>query len=297
MDVLHEGPVPAALDLDALSEVRAQFVAQMGWAPLEEARKVFEYRNRMIRRFREFAEVVLWFEHDLYDQLQLIQILDWLLMQNRGKTKISLISIGKFPGIGRFKGLGQLNTDQLSSLFDQRQDVTLADFKIASEAWHAFRAPDPSDLEALLGMHTTGLPLLKGALARHLEQFPSLKTGLSRTEKQILQVVIDGVQRMEDMFLAEQDKEERVFMGDNVFWHYVERLKRARVPLLESRIESLRVTPGGHRILVGNEDAIALNGIDRWYGGVHLCGDEAEWRWDERNRKLVSKEDGFANRN
>jgi hypothetical protein len=297
MDVLHEGPVPAALDLDELSEVRANFVAGMGWGKAEEVHELFAHRNQMIRRFREFSEVVLWFEHDLYDQLQLTQILDWLLAQNRGKTRISLISIGKFPGIGRFKGLGQLTSDQLFSLFDQRQDVTLADYKLATEAWHAFRGPDPKEIEALLGMHTTGLPFLKGALARHLEQFPSVKTGLCRTEKQILEVVITGVQRFEDLFLAEQDKEERVFMGDNVFWQYVERLKSARVPLLEMKETSVRVTASGHRVMVGNEDTVLLNGVDRWLGGVHLCGTDVEWRWDERNRKLVKKDNGFANRN
>jgi hypothetical protein len=36
----------------------------------------FERRDEAITRFRDHEEVVLWFEHDLFDQLQLIQILD-----------------------------------------------------------------------------------------------------------------------------------------------------------------------------------------------------------------------------
>ncbi len=289
LDVLHEGPVLPALTLREQSRNRARFIAQAGWASLEEAEAALAHRDETIARFHQFEEMVLWFEHDLYDQLQLVQILDYLLAQPRDGTRISLICVGKFPGIGRFKGLGQLSPDQLSSLFEQRQEITLADLKLATEAWHAFCSPDPTDLEFVIQAHSTGLPLLKGALARHLEQFPSVKSGLSRTERQILEVTIQGVQRFEDLFLAEQDKEERVFMGERVFWQYVERMRSARVPLLEMRNESVRVTPAGHRILVGNADHIAANGIDRWLGGVHLCGEEAAWRWDERARKLVRR--------
>ena len=35
-------------------------------------------------------------------------------------------------------------------------------------------------------------------------------------------------------------------------------------------------------MLAGRGDAIRLNGIDRWIGGVHLVGADAEWRWDRR---------------
>lgn len=290
IDALHEGPVPAALTLEELSRLRAEFIVAMGWGPAGEVESTFRSRDEMLAAFRDFDEVVLWFEHDLYDQLQMIQILDWLCVHKRDGVRISLITIGKFPGIGRFKGLGQLSLEQLSSLFEQRQEATPADFKLACEAWAAFSSSDPTELEWVLSAHSTGLPLLKGALARHLEQFPSLKNGLARTERQILEVTIAGVQRYEDLFLAEQDREERVFMGDVVFWHYVDRLRNARLPLIEVRNDAVRVTATGHRVLIGNEDQIALNGIDRWMGGVRLASGTPLWRWDERNRRLVKSE-------
>ena len=69
-DILHEGPVPPSLSLEELSAVRAQFLAQRGWLPEEELHAAFRSRDAMIRRHGEFESVVLWFEHDLYDQLQ-----------------------------------------------------------------------------------------------------------------------------------------------------------------------------------------------------------------------------------
>src|SRR5215467_5131008 len=72
-DVLHEGPVPAGLSLSQLSETRARFLAERGWATYEDALEEFRSRDLILERFREEREVVLWFEHDLYDQLQLLR--------------------------------------------------------------------------------------------------------------------------------------------------------------------------------------------------------------------------------
>ena len=74
-DVLHEGPVPGNLSLANLSQRRAEFIAAQGWGNRREIEQSFAERDQIISRFQEYDEVGLWFEHDLYDQLQLIQIL------------------------------------------------------------------------------------------------------------------------------------------------------------------------------------------------------------------------------
>ena len=35
-------------------------------------------------------------------------------------------------------------------------------------------------------------------------------------------------------------------------------------------------------------DHVALNGIDRWVGGVHLHGKAARWRWDEGTESVAA---------
>src|SRR5712691_11825056 len=104
LDVLHEGPVPAGLTLEQLSAVRAQFLADTGWG---DPRSDFARRDAQLAGWARHEEIVLWFKHDLYDQLQLIQILDWFAARDLDKTKLRLICIGEFPGITRFGGLGE----------------------------------------------------------------------------------------------------------------------------------------------------------------------------------------------
>ena len=68
-----------------------------------------------------YDELVLWFEHDLFDQLNLIQVLDWIHRHVPAGKPVSLVSIGAFPGHPDFKGLGELAPDDMASLLATRQ--------------------------------------------------------------------------------------------------------------------------------------------------------------------------------
>ena len=100
------------------------------------------------------------------------------------------------------------------------------------------------------------------------------------------------------LFHATQRAEQRPFMGDLGVFQLIHRLAAARVPLvaiepgapgLDFGDRTLRLTEAGREVLGGRQDAVALNGIDEWRGGVHLLGhDRSPWRWDARAKTLVS---------
>ena len=295
-DVLHEGPVPSDLDDAQFQEVRARFIASVGWASYEAVLEQVRRWNDRLATFTEHDEVVLWFEHDLFDQLLLIRHLDWFSRRELGRATLSLICIGEFPGVEPFHGLGQLSPDQLASLLATRQRVTVRQVELGRAAWRAFTASDPTALERFLERDTSPLPFLAGALVRLLEEYPALGSGLPRTERQILEGLSRGITAPAELFLALQELEERVFMGDATFWSRVEGLARGPQPLV--RLEGDRthrvfpkgeivLTDAGRRVLAGAADWVALNGIDRWLGGVHLTGREVSWRWDPAARRLV----------
>ena len=304
-DALHEGPVPAGLAPDALGDVRARYIAEQGWATFADARHDLARRDATLARVAAHDEVVLWFEHDLYDQLQLLQVLDRLAGCDLAGTKLSLICVGAFPGVERFLGLGQLEAAQIASLFPRRRAVTAGQLALARDAWAAFRSPDPSTIARLLGRDTSALPFLRGALIRHLEQFPAVSDGLSRTERQILTSVAAGARTPVDVFLADQALEEHPFMGDTIVWAYLVRLGADPRPLVAFagdgrgapkssgadpdalRQQTVALTPHAHDVLGGRVDRLADAGIDRWLGGVHLSGADSPWRWDGHHRRLI----------
>src|SRR4051812_31268852 len=120
-DVLHEGPVPP-LSPAELRPVRAEYLSRLGPPTAADIEADLRARDERLGAALESGEpVVLWFEHDLYDQLQLIQILAGL---PDGPSAVELICIGAFPGRPAFAGLGELEPGELASLWPFRAPVT-----------------------------------------------------------------------------------------------------------------------------------------------------------------------------
>jgi len=201
---------------------------------------------------------------------------------------LTLICIGKFPGVEPFHGLGQLTGAQLATLWPGRHTVTAAEFDLAHTAWRAFRSRDPMEIVQLLRQDSSPLPFLRPALLRHLQEFPSVENGLGRIQRQILEQVDSGTRTFDALFAANAQREECVFLGDCVFALYVRALARCRHPLMEESSGEYRLTQTGHDVLAGRSDHVRLNGVNRWLGGVHMDGSEVLWRWDERARRLVA---------
>lgn len=271
-DVLHEGPVPPDDDLDGWMEVRARFIAECGWDSFEGALATTRGWQQALESFRDYDEVILWYEHDLFDQLLLIRHLHWW-WTHAPLDPPSLVSPADY--------LGAMNAAQLAALFDARMRVTEAQLTLASSAWQAFTADDPGELVRIVRHENTNdLAHLQGALVRMLEEYPSTFNGLGRTEHQMLEIIGQSPLTAFDLFAAAARREERVFMGDATFLMRLRRLLEARHPLLQRKSDDapLHLTDDGRRVLAGSADDVALNGIDRWIGGVHLTPDNL-WRW------------------
>ena len=113
-DVLHDGPVPDVSRAELL-RIRAAFLSECGWGRRGTIRSSLERRDRQFRAaLRDGRRLVLWFEHDLYDQLQLI---DALALAHGLEGALESIVVDAFPGKPSFRGLGELTPDELETLW------------------------------------------------------------------------------------------------------------------------------------------------------------------------------------
>jgi Domain of unknown function (DUF1835) len=292
-DVLHEGPVPLTPTLTELTEIRADYLAKRGWGEREEIAANLQARDRGLARADAFDRVVLWFEHDLYDQLQLLQILDWFSREE--PRELLLVQASEF--------LGRQNEEEIEALRANEGPVTAEQLALAAGAWAAFRAQTPEPWHALLGQDLSSLPFLGQAVLRMLEELPG-RDGVSRSQRQILTALSSGITTPPALFVAVQRTEQAVFMGDWSFWGLLDGLALARGPLIEgldgapfrpeqANLRSsyfggeLRLTAFGEAVLEGREDDAALNKIDRWWGGTHLTNDRL-WRFDGETERLIA---------
>ncbi len=297
MDVLHEGPAPLVDDA-AWYEARAGFLAAPDRSNVDETRASLAAADRAIARaVRDRADIVLWFEHDLFDQLQVVRTLDRIgQLDDASLDTVSMICVDRFRGVERFIGLGQLDPAELATLYPSRRPVTRAQIALARRAWAAFRAIDPRGL-LHVARTADALPFLADALLRFLAEYPSVENGLTRTETLALRVLAEGPSTAGTLFGRTQAMEPRPFMGDSTFFDTVAALAAARAPLVAIAGPPERGDPGrqtvelldrGRDVLAGRADRIALNGIDMWRGGVHLGGGGPLWRWDAGRETLVS---------
>jgi hypothetical protein len=294
-DVLHEGPVPAGLDDAGLRRVRAEFLAGAdGGDPAGVLRRLTE-RDLALAGGRA-GEYLLWFEADLYDQLQIAQILAALGDLGVDPGRVTLVCIGEFPGIAHFGGLGQLEPEQLGGLLETAATPLTAEaLDLGAAAWAALRAPDPGGLGRIVASRSPQLRFLGEAFDRLAREYPSTRDGLSLTERRILAATSEPGAPAGTVFARLGEREARPYLADRFFFRIVARLAGAAVPLLEldppgGRVDAgtrLRRTGAGHRVLRGLADHVALNGIDRWVGGVHLHGPQVRWRWDEGTEAVI----------
>jgi len=293
-DVLHEGPVPDVPDAE-LRRIRADFLAGHGAADIGTAAALAQ-RDRMLETHRH-GEYVLWFEADLYDQLQIAQILARLRELDVPPSRITLICIGEHVGIPHFGGLGELSPEQLGRLpASAAIKLTSAALDLAARAWAALRAPAPTGLNAIATTTSPELRFLGEAFGRLGREYPSTRDGLSVTERRILGAVAGGAPNAGAAFTSIGAREARPFLGDTWCYDAMIRLARAPSPLLRiaplgrmvDRHSHLELTAAGRDVLAGREDHISLNGIDRWIGGVHLTGRAVAWRWDEGSESVIA---------
>src|SRR5216117_971611 len=133
-DVLHEGPVPAGPRRELL-RARAAFLSACGWGSRATILSSLQRRDRqLLQALQGGQQVVLWFEHDLYDQLQL---LDVLALAGTTTEAPELIVVGAFPGKPSFRGLGELTAQQLETLWPARVTATPGTLAAATSAWDA----------------------------------------------------------------------------------------------------------------------------------------------------------------
>ncbi len=296
-DVLHDGPVPEGLSLEALSEVRTQFNVNRGWGTPENINGSFVDRDNTLKAFEDYDKVTLWFEHDLYDQLQIIQILDWLKQHPSANTELSIICVDQY--------LGMLLAEEMADLFQYEVPITDEHLALSSRAWAAFRSPNPENWFALLLTDTSVLPFLEGAIIRQMEEYPSCRNGLSRTAEQALKVISQGECKPGKVFAGSQECEDRMYMGDSSFWVVIQELleplafAETSQPLLKlpegmdwimppTPEHELTITSTGEAVLTGEKNWLELAKIDRWIGGVHLIPEKI-WCWDSVNSSLVKK--------
>ena len=288
-DPICQGPVPDAPDLP---RQRARFIADAygGFMSQDFAATVtrLEEERKRLEQAHCYDQVVMWFEHDSYDQLLLARCLAHFANCAR-PPQLELICIDRHPDVQRFLGLGQLGPAALAALWPTRAAVTEAQLELGKATWTTLRQPDPTGLQAIAATGTPALPIMAPALRRHLQELPGVADGLSLTQRLVLQCLAAAPMTIGRIFGAlMHDREPLPFLGDIMLLPIVEQMASTSVLTIAeadrpfSRLAS--ITQTGRDVLARRIDYLSLRPPARWVGGSQANG---QWRWDESINGIV----------
>ncbi|MGG5812514.1 DUF1835 domain-containing protein [Falsiroseomonas sp. CW058] len=254
---------------------RARFVARHAGVDAAEARRRLGAEYAALDGLARFGRVILWFEHDLWDQAVLIRVLS--LLANRAPLAGKLF---RMPADGR-RPFAHLPDSELAAL--EPLPLSPLEIELGAEAWEAFAAPDPTALDRL-SRRALALPHLAAAMRRHLQDLPWRTDGLALTERQMLRAVADGAAGLEEA-LAAQHAADAVFPVTDLILRDIHRRLSDGPRRLLAPDAPWRLTERGAAVLAGAE---RHRPPPRFQGGVAV-GPDAPWQWDPRAAGVLSR--------
>ncbi|WP_127141845.1 DUF1835 domain-containing protein [Flagellimonas marinaquae] len=144
-----------------------------------------EYRS--LCNHKQQDHIVLWFEYDLFCQINMLAVLSWLKTHRR-HAEVSLVCSGKVDGSSKLYGLNELSDAKLMELYDNRKVLSQDDIEYADYIWQLYCSDNPIRLENQMANNDFQFEYLSEALKTHLKRFPTIKNGLNDLENHILEV-------------------------------------------------------------------------------------------------------------
>lgn len=221
-----------------------------------------EYRS--LCNHKQQDEIVLWFDYDLFCQVNMIAVLSWL-KTHRKYAHISLVCTGKEDDSEKMYSLHDLNDEQLLNHYENKIELTQDDIEYADYVWQLYCSDNPIRLENLSDYSEFQFDYLSGAIQAHLHRFPSIKNGLNEMENNILWLAAEQKPANRQLFMSEILKKEAILgFGDIQYERALGRLK----PLFSS-FRPVRLTKKATEILENKTSYYScLRDNDVYLGGA-----------------------------
>lgn len=221
-----------------------------------------EYRS--LCNHKQQDQIVLWFEYDLFCQVNMLAVISWLKTHRR-HAQISLVCSGEQEGQDRLFALCELSDEQLLQLYDNRVELSQDDIEYADYVWQLYCSDNPMRLENLGDFGNYQFDYLEEAVQAHLRRFPSLRNGLNSFENQVLSIAEEKELASKIEFVGAVLQEENPYgYGDSQINRMMGRLK----PLFTS-FNPVKLSKKGMQVLEGQTNYYAfLRNNETYLGGA-----------------------------
>ena len=219
-----------------------------------------EYRS--LCNHKQQDHIVLWFEHDLFCQINMIAVLSWL-KEHRPYAQVSLVSSCKETD--KLLALGELTDEKLRELYENRKILTQDDIEYADYVWQLYCSDNPLPLENLGNFENHQFDYLSDSIKAHLTRFPSIKNGLNSIENKVLEIADAQKPKTKKQFLNQILSSQKLYgYGDTQY----NRVLATMNPLFAS-LNPVRLNNIGKQILGHKTNFYAtIRDNESYLGGV-----------------------------
>jgi hypothetical protein len=209
-EALMEGPVQSA-NLEIFWADRAAYIQESYHDTAD------HYFNSVVTEFAKIqsipqgAEVCLWFEHDLFCQVNMWFVMT--LLPAVSDIKVYRVAPVITDSNDTWKGFGISDAAMLERAYAEKIRLTDADVKLGMSLWKAFSTNDFDQLKSLSSTDSQTFRFLPEVCKAHIERFPE-GTGLNRPERVITELINNTSGEFNDVFSAFSAREGIYGFGD-----------------------------------------------------------------------------------
>lgn len=287
-DALHVGPL--FFDDDMLSDqsARCDFIIEQRWASAGKVYSFQQERRQLLADIHSYDCIQLWFEHDLYDQFQLIWVLHFLHLNKICPTKIELVITDLY--------LGCASDNDMHELLRFQEACTSHHLELATMYWSILTASNPNEWTQLMSQNDCLFPFVGPAVERFCREFPSIEMGISLTAERILKAINDQTSAG-DIFRIVQHQEQAAFMGDLQFFQIMDEMIDNPAPLLTKssrdscisiQKQLIGITELGSQVSEQTAHYADFFKPNCWFGGVHLSADNY-WCYNKVSKCFIKR--------
>ncbi len=201
-----------------------------------------EYRS--LCNYKSHDEIVLWFEYDLFCQINMIAVISWL-KKYKSQTPISLVCSGKINNSKKLYGLNELSDKKIQDLYNKRTELTQDDIEFADYTWHLYCEDNPIRMQNFNNFNSSQFEYLPDAINAHFKRFPSVANGLNELENIVLSLAAEHKPKTQEELVGLALKNQGIYgFGDLQFFQLIKELK----PLFSS-LKSVKLKKVAHEVL------------------------------------------------
>ncbi len=227
-EVLCEGPLHPDVGSDEFWLKRyAYFKTEMGVSKLDYFDKTIKEIVKL-EDLEGYSEVVLWFEYDLFCQVNLMALCSYLLKSFRKDIFYHLVCTGKVKGKTQLQSLADFSENEFLRLYQKKTKISKSNLIYANECWLAYVENDYEKLQEFNFSKSKKFAYFQLAINQHLKRFPS-ENGLNEIENKILEIVkakpLTENELIKDLLFWQQQKTVYGF-GDVQYAQYLKKINK-----------------------------------------------------------------------